>query len=277
MHSTRFEIAGVVFEVTSNDADGIQGISEFYDFYRIDHSRPPDVIVRTSVEAGFRGRDAEAPSPAFDTREQSDGSIAFWRDDAEGRLWVPADPAEPVVGEFVAAENWGTEAAVRICAAAALPRLSGFILHSSAVSIGGKAYVFSGQSGAGKSTIADLLVGPDKPHRKLADELLLVRRDDRRRWVAHVAPFHGMQGLPHGHTAQVAAVHFLAHAQHHETIPLPEQDSVAGLLSNTVVYASNRATANAILDTVAEFVEDVPCFRLNFARDPSVLDVLPIT
>lgn len=51
---------------------------------------------------------------------------------------------------------------------------NGFIIHCSASLVGKSAYVFIGQSGAGKSTIVQLI---SPPHRRLADDLGIVKKE----------------------------------------------------------------------------------------------------
>lgn len=61
---------------------------------------------------------------------------------------------------------------------------SGFLLHASAVAIGGKAVIFTGNSGAGKTTIMTLLSSVYKP---LADDSIIIKRE-KGRYYAYQTP-----------------------------------------------------------------------------------------
>lgn len=54
---------------------------------------------------------------------------------------------------------------------------SGFFIHASAVLIGGKAYLFVGRPGAGKSTAARLL---QKKHTRLSDDIIIIKKVNRK-------------------------------------------------------------------------------------------------
>ena len=65
------------------------------------------------------------------------------------------------------------DAMLRAALSLALVERDGVVLHASGVVRGGRAYVFAGQSGAGKTTVGRALGGP--PGVLLADELIVLR------------------------------------------------------------------------------------------------------
>lgn len=66
-----------------------------------------------------------------------------------------------------------------------LLRDSGFILHASAVSEDGRAFLFTGKSGAGKSTIMKLL---SKKYNPIADDSIIIKKEGGR-FYAYQTPF----------------------------------------------------------------------------------------
>lgn len=61
----------------------------------------------------------------------------------------------------------------------------GFILHASAVNYGGKAYIFLGESGAGKSTVRRFLA---EKYISLTDDTVIVKKEDNR-YLLYQTPF----------------------------------------------------------------------------------------
>lgn len=268
-------LAGVCVSLRSQQADGLDGLSEYYERYAAPSDRH-DLIVEIERDPTHVAPPARAPYPGFDCRATGPGRIEVHRAGATGVIELPDQPGAPATARFRLDDSVALEAAVRIALSIVLPRLSGAILHASSVRIDGRALVFAGVSGAGKSTIARLLTEGATDRTRLADELLVVRASAGQ-WRVYVAPFHGIQGLPLGEDWPLAGVYFLSHAGEHRVRTLGRGEATAQLLRHTLAYVADRATATAALDVVAHLAADVPCHSLAFANDPSVARVLGVT
>lgn len=267
----------------------------------------PDLMIDIEHVPDFaRGRARSPTYPAFDAQLRSPRHVALSRFDAEGELVLPDSPGGPVHGRFRVGDSPNSlEAAVRIGMSVTVPRRGGLLLHASAVRTQVGAAVFIGKSGAGKSTISAMLDGVPGITR-LADELVIVMpartpgatpaatpgattdapgattgattpgaTPDA--WCVHVPPFLGGVALPFGAHAPLTGVHVLVQAPQHQRALLPRTDAVRALLPHVLVYVAEPETAAHALAAAAALTAAVPCYRLEFAKDPGVARVLGIT
>jgi hypothetical protein len=238
----------------------------------------PDLILEIERVPGFgRERPRSASYPAFDAELRAPRRLGLRRYDAEGELTLPGRDGEPVRGRFRVGESANSlEALVRIGVSVTVPRRGGLVFHASAVRAPGGAALFAGKSGAGKSTIAALLAGVSGFER-LADELVIAMPGADQGWDVHVPPFLGGVGLPHGAHERLAETHVLVQAPHHRRTPLARTEAVRALLPHVLAYVAEPETAALALAAAAALTAAVPCYRLEFAKDPGVARVLGIT
>lgn len=277
----RFCIAGIEVGLVSMQPDGLDGLASAY------ASCPSrggalDLLLEIERIPGFwRGRPRSPAYPAFDATLREPDTLALSRYDAEGELSLPDADHAPLRGRFRVGESPSSlEAIVRIGMSIAAPRRGGLVLHASAVEVAGQALVFAGTSGAGKSTIAamlDGLPGQAAPVVRLADELLVVMPGPDGTWDVHVPPFLGGVALPSGARRGLAGVHFLAQTPAHRRTRLPRTEALRGLLPHVLAYVAEPGTAARVLAAGAALVAAVPCYRLEFARNPGVVRVLGVT
>jgi len=144
------------------------------------------------------------------------------------------------------------------------------LLHAAGVERGGRAFVFFGPSGAGKTTACRLSEGRG---RVLNDDTLLLRRGAAG-WEAAPLPLTGayrLQAAPG--FLPVAALCRLVQAPE----PAVERLSAAlavGEVVSCVPFFEDRPMDRALLDVVGRLVREVPVGRLRFRRDPSFWEVL---
>ncbi|MCA9677332.1 MAG: hypothetical protein KC464_20075, partial [Myxococcales bacterium] len=69
----------------------------------------------------------------------------------------------------------------------------------------------------------------------------------------------------------------VAQAPAHRRAPVAPGAAMRELMRHVVVYAAEPATAGRVLELTGRLVSEVACFRLEFAKDPSVAQVLDIT
>ncbi|MSP17876.1 MAG: hypothetical protein EXR73_14960 [Myxococcales bacterium] len=243
---------------------------------------PHDVVMEYTTDETFEFTASRLPYPALDVTEVAHGVYRFARNEVGGTIHLPAAPREPLVGRFTGrAGRSGLETPLRVLLSLALPRAGGLLLHSSGIAEGDRALVFSGQSGAGKTTIVRLISGAETsthapltgPLRILGDDLVALRPDGDR-VLACATPFNGEFGPCADGAAPLESLSFLRQAAAHALTPLARADATRRLLRNTLGYALNRAAAAALLTSAAAIAARVPCRELAFARDSSVRDFL---
>lgn len=222
------------------------------------------------------------PGPLFPAFERSfvaaapgsAGAIRVARYDAWGEIVLGTD------GVFRASFTVGPsanslEACIRIAISAALPATGAFLMHSSAVEIGGRAMVFSGVSGAGKSTISSLLAEREGLP-KLADELLLIQAPlaTGQPWMLHVTPFLGAAGLPHGRAVPLGAIHLLIQAPHHRKTRVAHGPALREVMKHILVYTGLPGTADHVLGLADQLCAQIPVYHLEFELKSPLLPVL---
>ncbi|MBE7450846.1 MAG: hypothetical protein HS111_18720 [Kofleriaceae bacterium] len=269
MAEVRFHIAGMPVAIRG-EALAIADLAPVYRQFPTD--APAALTIEIERVAGFDR--AQGPAyPAFQRRVDAAGRLRVERFDAEGEIETGD---LPLAARFrVGPSANSLEACVRIAASVALARHGALILHASAVEHAGRALVFTGVSGAGKSTISAML--DRAPARKIGDELLVLRRDATvGAWSAYVPPYLGPAGIAHGAQAPLDAVHLLVQAPHHARTLVGAAAALRELLRHVLVYVAEPRTADHVLAIAADLTREVPCYRLEFRKDPGVARVLGI-
>lgn len=134
----------------------------------------------------------------------------------------------------------------------------------------GRAYVFAGQSGAGKSTIGRLWA-ERRDVTVLSDERVVVRTDGDRVTVWGT-PFHGDAILASPASGELAGIFFLRHGERHAVVPLDGAQAVAQLMSCAFLpFYDPRAVAST-LDAVERALGCAPAHDFFFVPNTSALD-----
>jgi hypothetical protein len=131
----------------------------------------------------------------------------------------------------------------------------------------GRGYVFAGQSGDGKTTMARLwerLPGATV----LSDDRIVVRRGASG-YVMYGTPWHGEAELATAACAPLAAICLLARGEWNALEPLTPAASVAGLLARSIIprQVSDRAAMGATLGFLEGLTREIPCRRYRFVPD----------
>ena len=134
----------------------------------------------------------------------------------------------------------------------------------------GNGYLFTGQSGAGKSTTASLWAQADERVSVLSDERVILRlRDGRIRMYG--TPWHGDARVARPDSAPLTRIFFLARGTHNDLVPLSRADSAARLFACSFpTFYSPDGLAFA-LEFLDELTRLVPCDELRFVPDPQVI------
>ena len=136
----------------------------------------------------------------------------------------------------------------------------------------GRGYVFAGQSGAGKSTMARLWV--NQPGVTLLSDERVVLRTDRDRITIHGTPWHGDAMLVSPLSGELAGVFLLNHSASHAVVPTGGSRAAAQLLACSFIPFYSAAAVDRTMRAIEQVIRGVPCHDLWFAPDRSVIDVL---
>jgi hypothetical protein len=136
----------------------------------------------------------------------------------------------------------------------------------------GRAYLFAGQSGAGKSTMARLWI--DQPGTTLLSDERIVLRTDGDRVVAYGTPWQGDAHFASPRCGELAAIFFLGHAPVHLVAPTAAARAAAQLFSCSFLPFHSADAVGRTMAAVDRVTQATACYDLRFAPDRSVVDVL---
>jgi hypothetical protein len=162
---------------------------------------------------------------------------------------------------------YSVDAMLRIVHSIVLAHEGSFLLHAAGGIRNGRGYLFSGVSGAGKTTLARL-APPEVT--LLTDEISYVRREGAG-YRVYGTPFSGelaMKGVDV--SAPLAAVHLIAHGSENRLARVPPAEAAGRLLRNTLFFARDPELVAAVFAGVCELAGRVPVYRLEFVPDARV-------
>ena len=202
--------------------------------------------LQVDIEAG--GRTLEQMQPYL-TEEKGPADITI-RCDAQLVL-----DHNPGAGNLSNAEYIGTGSIF----AKRLLRFDGFQLHSSAVMLDGRAYLFSAPSGTGKSTHTEKwcrlfgaqLLNDDKPALRLQDG----------KWMAYGTPWSGKYDLSIPTGVPLGGIAFLYRAEENKITRLSPQEAVPMLISQSLRYLTQEQMILqlALMD---KLLQQIPVWKL---------------
>jgi hypothetical protein len=152
----------------------------------------------------------------------------------------------------------------------ALAGRAALVVHAAGIVRGGRAWLFAGPHGAGKSTIAGLLAA-ERGTALLSDDRVVVRRL-RGRWRAFGTPWSGTvrrATTPAG--APLAGVFFIRHGEATRPQPLAPAAAAARLVPRCLHPYWDRPALEALLAGCGGLATDVPCFDLPFVPEAAAL------
>lgn len=166
---------------------------------------------------------------------------------------------------------YSLDSVLRIVHSLLLARKGGFLLHASSAIRNGRAFIFAGLSGAGKTTMARL-APPDTA--MLTDEIsYLVRQDSG--YFAIGTPFFGeLARAGENLRAPVEALYLLAKGPENRIEPVTGVDAFRGLMQNILFFAREPEFVKMVFDAAFDFVAHVPVYRLTFVPDSRVWELI---
>ncbi|MBO5270610.1 MAG: hypothetical protein J6B77_07480 [Clostridia bacterium] len=145
---------------------------------------------------------------------------------------------------------------------------SGMMLHASAVAVDGKAYLFSGTSGVGKSTHTRLwlamlgdrakVFNDDKPALRYLDGV----------WYAYGTPWCGKDGINSNMKVPVAGICFLKQGTENSIRRLSPKEASVRVISQTIRRFRNSERLDLMLGLVDRLVREIPIYELTNRPEP---------
>jgi hypothetical protein len=204
---------------------------------------------------------------------------------ADVEVWLEDREWKMVRGDFRATWNlkkrsgqvtqtanpYSIDSVLRILHTLILAPEGGFLLHASSAVRNGKAFLFSGVSEAGKTTMARL-APPDVA--LLTDEASYVRKVNGR-YFAYGTPFAGEFGEPGKNiSAPIAALYLLKKAPENSIEEIDPAEATRRLLRNILFFAHQTELVRQVFDAACAFVASVPVYQLSFFPDQRVWELI---
>jgi len=180
---------------------------------------------------------------------------AEWNPQAgRGTVWQSANP-------------YSIDSVLRIVHTLLLAKTGGFLLHAASAIRTGNAFLFSGVSGAGKTTISRLA---PKDAISLTDEISYIRRAAGR-YFACGTPFAGELARSGDNcSAPIRTLFFLEKGSENRIEAVDSVEAIRRLMRNILFFAEDPELVQSVFRSACEFAESVPMRRLTFVPDQRV-------
>lgn len=143
-----------------------------------------------------------------------------------------------------------------------LLKFDGLMIHSSAVALNGKAYLFSGPCGVGKSTHTNLwrdifgnevvIFNDDKPALRWVDGC----------WYAYGTPWCGKDGINVNMKVPLAGICFLKQSNHNKIRRIEGKEALAKVISQTTYHLRDVEKMQLMMEHVEKLITEIPIYEL---------------
>lgn len=144
----------------------------------------------------------------------------------------------------------------------------GMVLHSSAIELDGRAYLFSGPSGMGKSTHTRLWQQLFPTAKVFNDDKPALRKIDGT-WYAYGTPWCGKDGININVRVPLAGICFLRRGSENKMRRLSPIEGAAAIMSQTLHRFKNPHGLDKLTVIMNELLRDIPIFELACLPDSS--------
>lgn len=163
-------------------------------------------------------------------------------------------------------ETIAVESFLRICYSFLAIEHEGLLLHSAGVLRDDNGYIFPGQSGTGKSTIASLATAKETI---LSDEMVVVRKSEGD-YLVYSTPFYGTNESTEQNIGAYLKAAFLPVKDDEvylkETRPA---QALSRLLASVLFFSQEPSLNERLMGIATDVVARVPFYEMHFRRDAS--------
>jgi hypothetical protein len=258
------EIGGMPILLRSTDRDFRALVENRYSAYL----RPP--------AASSFAFDVEVCPDHLLPNDDGENHLCVWKEN--GKWWLERgdfqaylDPAARSGRILQSVSPYAIDSVLRIVHTLIQAAQGGFLLHGASAIRNRRAFLFSGVSGAGKTTISRLAPADAI---LLTDEISYIRRDENG-YTGCGTPFAGELARPgESATAPIEHLFFLAKGTQNRIDPIAPADALRMLLRNILFFADDADLVGMVFRSAMEFLGRVPASRLTFYPDQRVWDLI---
>jgi hypothetical protein len=146
----------------------------------------------------------------------------------------------------------------------------GLLIHSSCVIEKGKAHIFAGQSGAGKSTAAKL----SYPRNLLSDEATVVKITQGEIQVYN-SPFRSeIDAEPFSGSLSLVSVQILYQALQNKREKTSKSDALFQLMDKVFFWPHSREETSTIMRLMTNLVRQAPVYELHFQKNNTFWELI---
>ena len=153
-----------------------------------------------------------------------------------------------------------------------LLQYDGFMIHSSAVVVDNKAYLFTADPGTGKSTHTSLWL------KQFGDRAFILNDDkpavrlENGTWYAYGTPWSGKHDISRNTRAELAGIAILERSEMNTVVPVTGLDAIFPIFSqlNRTKQAGDRMKVLELLD---KLISQVPIWRLGCNMEPEAASI----
>lgn len=265
-HSLDVGIGGVHVRLRTDSTDFIALMADRFRGF-VGHVAQPDHVF-----------DVEIVPVSYGVDEAMDGITTEVTVLREGHLWrllcgdfdAEWDPRTRHGHVRLHPSPYSLDSVLRILHTVLLADQGGMLMHASSVVLDGRAYLFTGVSESGKTTISRL--APAGAH-VLTDEMSFIRLEDGE-YYAYGTPFAGELATPgENMRAPLAAIHLLAKGPGNHIEPMGPAEAVRTVMANILYFAKDDALTAKVFDNAIALAGRVPVKRLTFFPDQRVWEL----
>ena len=150
----------------------------------------------------------------------------------------------------------------------------GVTLHTAALHIGNRIWLFSGCSGAGKSTFSRLWLDRTDAHVVNDDRMIVRRNESGPGFTAYGTPWPGELGIALNESAPLGGICFLRQSAQTEIRPITPQQALPQLLPLASIPWYEQDLVPPALDFCDRLLAGVPLYELHFRPDHSAVEAV---
>ena len=151
----------------------------------------------------------------------------------------------------------------------------GAIVHACGIERKGRGILFVGDSGAGKSTMANMWAR-EGPEGVLSDDRIIVRKKESGFWM-YGTPWHGDASLVSPRCVTLERVLFLRHGQENSIKEIKGIDSVSRLITCSFLPHWDPQGMAFSMDFFTDLAAHVPCREFTFKPDKTAIELVKET
>jgi len=266
-------IGGVRILVRTDSAELARLLAERYGSFATLTSHPEEKAARPGEWSAFElDIELTAPPARVDPDEgvrvnHKSGRWVMERGDFQAE-W---DPERRRGWVRQAANPYSLDTVLRIIHTLILAREGGFLVHAASAVRNGRAFLFAGVSGAGKTTISRLAPSGVL---LLTDEISYVRRTATG-YEAFGTPFAGeLARVGENIRAPLSVLYLLTQGTPNRIEEVNEVDAARAVLESVLFFAQDAELVKRVFQSALDFVNTVPVKRFVFKADASAWEMV---